>query len=288
MVDTTAKMKACQRCAEFKPDWAFAPRFDKGHQGSRRGICRDCQNARSREREREGRETELRTCQRCQVKKPMEEFPLRHDSTTKATGVIMRRNVCRSCTNARAKELRDGVAAPSRELKRTLPSYEVLKRNLLTDGMSYAEIAAKYKVCKRTVFGTIKRRAELRGEWPLLQGSDGQRRARRASLRHWEVGNGNAVDATFVAAGLREHLQAGEVRRVFVCGKRVIYGPGTMEQWAILNGFNRNYLRDVLNGRVKRVSVATAVRIYDAIGEEVPDWMRAKVDTGPRELPVAS
>lgn len=307
-------MKACQRCAELKPAEAFPTRFDKGHEGSRRNVCRDCANSRTKDLKAAAADTKV--CLHCSQRQPLEEYPVRYD---RAATPGSRRNVCRACINRRNTEIRNGVL-PSREIQRKLPKYEVLKRLVVEKGMSYQDIATKYKVNKRAVYGTLKRRAELRGEWPLVSEADAKRRARRASYEHWKVGNGNTVNASFLAEALREHLETVEQPRVFVCSKKAVYPPGSYEQWSVLNGFNRAYIREMLNKQRDRVMAAYAVRIYQVIGEEVPDWlaksaakradhsreaphvtrerrallaklaalMRVVVDAGEEELPLAS
>lgn len=276
-------IKLCQRCGNFKPESRFAPRFDKDYEGSRRNTCRDCANARHREREMIN---SGKTCLRCRQKQPLDEFPFRHDAVAQKTGQAVRRGVCRACTRARQSELNKG-GERLREVKRKLPAYEVLKDLVLVKGMSYQQIADKYGVHKRAVYGTLKRRAELRGEWPLLSEADSKRRAKRANYVRWKVGNGNAVDSRFVADALREYLETVEQPRIFVAGKHVVFPPGDFRQWAVLNGLRPEYIRRVLAGLNQTMTAAYAKRIYDLIGEEVPDWLAKAAERGmkPDRLP---
>lgn len=64
------------------------------------------------------------------------------------------------------------VARPSKATPRKpeyvvkAPSYERMKGDVQR-GMSYPEMAAAYGMNKGTVFATLKRRAQRRGEWPI-------------------------------------------------------------------------------------------------------------------------
>lgn len=209
--------------------------------------------------------TGTRICTTCQREKPADQ--MRYDSR-KPDKVGSQ---CRDCVNAsrrrhflskRSKDLLIGDRRP-----RKLPPYDTLKKLYVDDGMSLRQIADKYRVSPRGVLLVIKARAERRGEWPLL--SDYERRKRRTGQlqKHAQP----TVNAMVLRTLVREYLDSNGLS----------YGDLANEAHIPVQ-----YMRFFMapNAAPQRVTVARAVQLMEAIGEEVPDWMRETAEMAVKKL----
>lgn len=148
---------------------------------------------------------------------------------------------------------------PIVEKQRKLPPYNILK-GLFLGGMSYTQIAERYGCSKRAAEMTLRKRALSRGEWPLLTE---ERRLRR---RHLEL------------TSRADNVRVDVIRELLRCFLR--NNVMTTSQFADRFGFHPLFVRDVRSPRGHTtITVANAVRILDAIGEPVPNWMREPLDS---------
>lgn len=120
-----------------------------------------------------GRMTRPDRCEKCDRScKPWGYFD---DASTPLADV---RWLCRECFRV-LRPFRHFIPAPATgDLQRKLPPYEVLRHHLVDEGLSYADIAARYGVGRAGAFRTIKDRAVRRGDWPLPLGDLSARMSR--------------------------------------------------------------------------------------------------------------
>lgn len=280
--------RACNRCKIEKPltleNFRPASRKNNSNLGHE-WICVAC--------ERALHVGETRRCMRCEEVLPIEQFPFRSDH--QGLAVRARRSMCRRCTNVRAGELRKGTHIPSREVQKKLPKYEVLKRDLLERGLTYEQIAKKYKCNKRSVYGTIRNRATFRGEWPLLTPADQQRRAQRRYREVMGIGGGRRIDATWLVEELREHLQAtvpwvfmDKAERTKTQLNKMRPLLPSLSSWGAGQGFSSGYIPALFRAERPTMDVLHAIKVMWIVGEPVPAWMlkEAKaMKAAPRVLP---
>lgn len=213
-------------------------------------CSRECMEERLRTPRRDPKEV-TRTCTRCQVEKTGDLFKKSKPSQVNPWGI---QRVCLECVN----EQRRAVRPKRPRLGRKLPRYERLKEEILS-GMSYKELAVKYGCTLRAVTAYAKNHAVKRGEWPLLSPAEQKRRQLAGTKKK------PSVDGYFIRELLQEYLaESGETRREFCERSRI----------------KDNYLRHMLSARWDaRMQIPFAVRIMQAIGEPVPDWMLAVCET---------
>jgi len=76
---------------------------------------------------------------------------------------------------------------------RKLPAYEELKRLYLVEGLSYAEIAARYRVSRSAVINTIRDRAKRRGDWPWPE-MNAREKQRRGAMSYRKLATPEEVE----------------------------------------------------------------------------------------------
>lgn len=129
-----------------------------------------------------------------------------------------------------------------------LPGKAELERLYVQERLSFAQIAARYGVQKKTVYNTMKRRAERAGTpWPLKATQPGWRR--RAAQKHSEV-RWDGVTAMMVRAEIAHCRET-----LGVPLKRIIE----------LSGVSQDTVWQISCGVRKRISRATAHKIMGAI-----------------------
>lgn len=130
-----------------------------------------------------------------------------------------------------------------------LPDKATLERLYVQKGLSMQQIAQKYGVQKKTVYNTMKRRAERAGTpWPLKMGRPGWRQ--RAGRKHGEV-HWDSVPTLMLRAEIRECRETYKVTHK-VIAKHAGLPKGTIDQVAAPKG-------------VARVSRKTATKIMKGV-----------------------
>lgn len=126
-----------------------------------------------------------------------------------------------------------------------LPDKATLEKIYVVEGLSFAEIAARYDVKPKTVYNTMKLRAQKAGTtWPLKQGRRPDWRHRAASKR-WD-----SVTAVMVRAEIREFCtKTGTTRR----------------ELAAMAGLTKGTVEQISCGSLTRISRQTAEKVMAAI-----------------------
>jgi len=206
---------------------------------------------------------ETRTCLKCEAVKPLEQFVT---VRPRASNPVGRGNVCMACRNAAKSKKRKRVT-PAKDrafgdVIHSLPPYDKLKYDYLTLGLSQREIAAKYGVTQRAVTMNLRRRAEVRGEWPLL--SDRQRALRRA----WQRNNKGKSDYFIPDGGLIRDLLVEYIAEQGITKGEMARRAGLREGYILEQIYWHN--KGVRHG----IRTEHAVKILQAIGEPVPERLQ--------------
>lgn len=132
--------------------------------------------------------------------------------------------LCRACFEVLHPVVRVAPTRPAgieAEVLRKLPHYDVLRRHLVDEGMSYQQIADKYKVGKSVTFRTVKDRAKRRNDWPLpIRAAQTERMAKAMARAKPTTFSGTLCDEIVAATRLYD-LTISEVAAV--CGVRAQY-----------------------------------------------------------------
>lgn len=129
-----------------------------------------------------------------------------------------------------------------------LPGKAALEKLYVKDGLSYRQIGEKFGCPPKTVYNTMKRRADAAGTtWPLKQGVYGWEK--RKAAKHSEV-RWDGVTAEMVKYELHH--------------ARATLGV-TLLEITKLAGVSKDTVWQISSGHRKRISRATAHKIMGAI-----------------------
>lgn len=181
--------------------------------------------------------------------------------------------LCTACHKA-AFPRKPVVQPPRLQNIRKLPPYRELKRMVMPPalgglGMTYFEIAEKYKCSRVVVNRTLKDRAMKLGEWPLPidQSAKLKRSVQVHSTTVSSVGIGWLLDEY-----LKDHPKYFAVDIDGVCTPTRF----TLKKFGEWHGFPARYLTGIRRGKRSRISKAYARRLLIALGEPVPKHLRER------------
>lgn len=107
------------------------------------------------------------------------------------------------------------------EIVRKLPPYDVLRAHLVDEGLSYQQVADRYKVGKSVTFRTVKQRALRRNDWPLPIRDESRERMRRGLSRAKPTTFSRALCDDILAVSREFDMSVAEIATF--CGVRSQY-----------------------------------------------------------------
>lgn len=292
-------MKTCTRCKLEHPIELFSLRKNRPD-GQRRSQCRPCAAIYTADKKREQRMANPRppragmeikgkklpdyaTLKRLFVDERMSYLQIaqRYDCTTRSVQQTLRnRAMAKGEWPLITPEETSRRTVESNLNKGKLPPYEVLVGLMLNDKMSYAEIGRVYGVGFHAVLVKIRTQAKLRGQWPLR--TPEQQRAR------WRCAT-DTVAADIIMEMVFEQAESAATKEI----ELGVIGAGTVEPMAINAsmalthrelgreiGVSPTIFSSFKSGRRTRMKKATAVKMLEWLGEEVPATLLKELPEG--------